>query len=267
MNKNLLIKANIERTEKGMLAIASTSVIDRQGESVSVDGWDIKSFKKNPVLLWGHNHDEPAIGIADKIKVVGVGKKAQLTFEPVFHDKTLFAKAIKTLYEGDETMKPVLNSFSVGFRPIDVDGNTYTKQELLEISAVNVPANPEARVMAYKSLKGAGFADDVIKSVGIDVDKQDKDQVIKELQVEVENLKEQVKSVVNGLKHLNPQGRKEETLTQRMSMLKVIARASDKMLEKESLSAVKRDNLSKVVKRAAERLIVEHKEELKNGKN
>lgn len=254
------VKAEINRNEKGMLAIASTSVVDRQGESVSIDGWDIKNFKKNPVLLWGHNHDEPAIGRAKNIKIVGEGKKRQMTFEPVFHDKTEFAKAIKVLYEGDDNLEPVLNSFSVGFKPIDVDGNTYTKQELLEISAVNVPANPEARVMAYKSLKQAGFEEDVIKSVGLE------NEVINELKSEIKELKIQVKEVVNGLKHLNPQGRNKEILSERLSMLKVIARASDSMLAKDNTSTVKRSNLSKVVKRATERLIVEHKEEL-HGKN
>jgi HK97 family phage prohead protease len=161
MNDKLFTKAEIERTEKGMLAVASTAVEDRHGEVVSVTGWDLKNFKKNPILLWGHDHYEPAIGMAKNIRIEGTGKKAKLLFEPMFHDITDKAKALKRLVE-----EGFINSFSVGFRPLEIDGNTYTSQELLEISLVNVPANPDARMLAYKSLKGAGFGDSVIKEVG-----------------------------------------------------------------------------------------------------
>jgi len=47
--------------------------------------------------------------------------------------------------------------FSVGFIPVEYEPNehgglTYKRQELLEISAVTVPANPEALMLAYKSM-------------------------------------------------------------------------------------------------------------------
>lgn len=263
MSETLYTKANIEITDKGMLAVASTSVVDRQGEIVSVDGWDLKNFKKNPVLLWAHNHDEVAIGKAKNIKVVGEGKKAQLVFEPVFHDKTPLAKAIKSLFEGDEEYEPTLNSFSVGFRPTDTDGNVYTKQELLEISAVNVPANPEARVMAYKSLKSSGTDDAIIKSLGIEIEEDSNT----DLRAEIEDLKGKYEDLVKGLKHLNPSSMKAEILTQRMSLLKVVVRANDKILEKDT-SVDQTERLAKIAKRATEKLIVEHKRELtKNGKS
>ena len=80
------------------------------------------------------------------------------------------AAAIKAMFEGYTDSEGVDHArystlLLCWFRPVDTDGNTYTKSELLEISAVNVPANPEARVMAYKSLEEAGFEKDVIKSV------------------------------------------------------------------------------------------------------
>lgn len=245
MSKTLFIKAEIQRNEKGMLAVASTATVDRQGESVSVDGWDIKNFKKNPVLLWAHNHDEPAIGKAKNIKVVGEGKKAQLVFEPIFHDKTPFASAIKTLYEGDESLDPVLNSFSVGFRPLDVDGNTYTKQELLEISAVNVPANSDARVMAYKSLEKAGFDKEVIKQVGVEPEEEIIDEV-KDIKL---------------TKGEQPQvtGRKAE-VEKTISMLKVVQRANEKLLTKPTANKATQ---AKIVKAMTERLLSNYKQKLK----
>lgn len=260
-----IVKAEVEKTDKGLLAVASSSVVDRHGEVVSVSGWDLKNFKKNPVLLWSHDHTIPAIGVAKTIKVEGTGKTAKLMFNPEFHDITPEAKAIKTMFE-----QGILNSFSVGFKPIDMDGNVYTKQELLEISAVNVPANPDARMMAYKSLTDAGFDKSVIKNVVGDepeelINDVDEDVDVLELKAELAEVKEQLADVVKGLKHLNPQGRKEEVVKSRLSLAKVIARATDKQLE--SKPGQKSASLLKVVKRANESMIVDLKEELKHGSN
>jgi len=254
--ENQTIIASVEQTEKGMRAVASTSTLDRQGESIDQNGWNLKNFKKNPVLLWAHNHDEPPIGTAKNIKIEGTGKQAKLTFEPVFHDITDKAKAVGKLFaEG------VMNSFSVGFMPLEADGNTFTKSELLEISAVGVPANPEARTMAYKSLKSAGFEKDVIKAVGIN----ESDEKIAQLEDELSQLRVQMDSVVKGLKNLNPQGRADDVVKSRLALAKVVARATDKMLEKGQTDDNKA--LLRVVKRSTERLIVEHKRDLNNGKN
>ena len=50
-----------------------------------------------------------------------------------------------------------LTALSVGFRPVDMNmnnegGRNFTKQELLEISVVNVPANPDAVIHSIKSM-------------------------------------------------------------------------------------------------------------------
>jgi septin family protein len=44
----------------------------------------------------------------------------------------------------DKYKNGFLNAFSIGFQALEKDGDTFTKSELLEISAVPVPANPEA---------------------------------------------------------------------------------------------------------------------------
>ena len=41
--------------------IASTSDIDRDDEVIEVTGWDLKNFKKNPVIMWAHNYSNPPI--------------------------------------------------------------------------------------------------------------------------------------------------------------------------------------------------------------
>lgn len=141
-------------------AVASTATIDRMGEVIDQEGWDLTNYKANPVLLWAHNDREILIGNAKNIKVEKAAGVSRLVFEPDFHDKTDTARAIKELFEEGR-----MKTFSVGFMPLEMDGNTYTKSELLEISAVNVPANPDAMTMAYRSLAKKGYSQDVALDV------------------------------------------------------------------------------------------------------
>lgn len=165
-NKNLskrLVKAQIvdkDVANNSFTAVASTATVDRHGEVVSVDGWNLENFKKTPVILWSHDHTKMAIGKATKIWVEGFGDAAKLMFSGVWQTVTEEGKAAAQLVADG-----ILNAFSVGFMPTEMVGNTYTEQELLEISLVNVPANPDAVRLAYKSLKDSGFSEEVAKSV------------------------------------------------------------------------------------------------------
>lgn len=246
-------KAVIQKAENEdeFIAVASTASIDRHGEIVSVEGWDLKAFKKNPVLLWAHDHYEPAVGVASKVWVDGVGKKAQLMIKGKFHEYTERAKAVKQMVHDG-----IIKTMSVGFRPIDMDGNTFTKQELLEISFVNVPANPQAMIAAYKSLKEAGFKNKTISELGIPVVVLDR---LEDLESKFSDLETRVKAFPS----VNPKRETEE----RLSMLKVIAKASDTLLEANK-KRVKVDHrkLVKVIKRATESITVAEKSKL-SGKN
>jgi HK97 family phage prohead protease len=144
---------------KTKTAIASTDSVDRMGEVIDQSGWDLNNFKSNPVLLWAHDDRTPRIGTAKNIRVEKSNGKPALMFEPKFNDATELSRAIKQIFEEDG------GTFSVGFMPMEMDGNTYTKAELLEISAVNVPANPDARVLSYRSLINKGISSDVAREV------------------------------------------------------------------------------------------------------
>jgi HK97 family phage prohead protease len=162
MKKKFLTASFVEKdvTANTFTAVASTATVDRHGEIVSVDGWDLEKFKQNPVLLWSHDHTIPAIGKATKIWVEGFGDAAKLMFSGIWQTVTEEGKAAAQLVADG-----ILNSFSVGFIPTEMVGNKYTEQELLEISLVNVPANPDAMMLAYKSLKDNGFNEDVAKKI------------------------------------------------------------------------------------------------------
>jgi HK97 family phage prohead protease len=151
------LKGILERKEGEIYGVASTETIDRQGEVIKQDGWELDNFKSNPVLLVSHNYQEFPIGKATEIKVEG----GRLVFRAVFSQTTQKAiEAYSLIKEG------ILNAFSVGFIPREYDdenGNIITKAELLEISLVPVPANPEAVVLA-KEFKDNEIANYIVKN-------------------------------------------------------------------------------------------------------
>lgn len=125
---------------------ASTSSQDRDGEIIEPSGWDVKNFKKNPVIMYAHDYKSLPIGRAPKVWVSTNGElKNTIEFPP--EGTYEFADIVERLVNAG-----YLRTESVGFLPrawVDGDGEkearrTYTKQELLEISIVPVPSNPDA---------------------------------------------------------------------------------------------------------------------------
>ncbi len=125
--------------------LASTSAVDRQGDSIDQRGWDLKNFLKNPVMPWAHKYDELPLAKVTHIEVTDKGLEAEFEFAPVEGNPK--AQQVKTLYD-----QGYLNAVSVGFIPKERNGKTITKAELLEISIVPVPANQEALRLALKTL-------------------------------------------------------------------------------------------------------------------
>mgnify|MGYP001606481952 FL=1 len=134
----------IKAQEGGIMTfIASEESEDRMGDIIKIDGWNLENFQKNPVFMFGHNHAMPPIGIVPRVWVEG----KQLLHTVRWDEADEFAKAIKGKYE-----RGFMRGISVGFRPIEFGqrkdsksgGMEFAKQELLEISAVAVPAHPIA---------------------------------------------------------------------------------------------------------------------------
>ena len=153
------LQASVEEVEGRKLFVASDSSLDREGEIINVDGWKLENFKRNPAILWGHDASEPPIGTAEKIGFKTVNGKRKLVFEPKFHQITERAKEI-----GQMVKEGIVNTVSVGFQPLEMNDNMYTKQELLEISFVSVPANPEATQLALSK----GFDPTLVKEIFCD---------------------------------------------------------------------------------------------------
>ena len=145
------IKALTVKLKGKLTAIASTENEDRMGDKVKISGWDLKNFKKNPVLLFAHNYSLPPIGFAKNIRI----KDNKLVFEPVFHKITQLAREIGEMYTAEPAL---MTTWSVGFiakQYNDKDRSVIEKQELLEVSAVPVPANADSLTVAEKTFDPA----------------------------------------------------------------------------------------------------------------
>jgi len=129
----------------------STADEDRHGEVVDQKGWNLEDFKKNPVILFAHDHYTPAIGKAIEIGIDADGDLAGAIQFAVKEDKSGLSETIYNLFKG-----AFMRAFSVGFMNDvyeydQVNDKVILKENtLLEISAVNVPAN----AMALAASKG-----------------------------------------------------------------------------------------------------------------
>lgn len=136
-------------------AVVSTESVDRDGDIIRQANWDLGHFKAHPILLSSHNYR----GLRNQI-----GEWTSMDIE----GKELVGTAKYYIDEGNEEADWGFNlaqkgraAFSVGFVPdmgaakeITIDGKTayeFKGQELLEVSQVTVPSNPQA-LQAIKGL-------------------------------------------------------------------------------------------------------------------
>jgi len=145
--------------------VSSTATLDRYQEIIEPAGWRLDSYRRNPVFQNAHNYGDILFtlgkALTTEVRTVSGGQalcqRIQFATEvnPV-------ARIAYGLYKGG-----FLNAVSVGFIPLRwEDGNgqehgrlgeaalprrRYLEQELLEVSAVAIPANPDALALGLKS--------------------------------------------------------------------------------------------------------------------
>jgi HK97 family phage prohead protease len=138
---------NLDIVSRTIRFVGTKETEDRTGDIIEVDGWELSNFTKNPVFLWDHNPGEGPIG---KVKQI-IREGNALLFDVEFASKAVseFADQVFKLFEAG-----FLNAVSVGFIPKEFEpiieddgfmsGIRFTKQELLELSAVSIPAHQDA---------------------------------------------------------------------------------------------------------------------------
>ena len=142
--------------------VASTDAPDRMGDIVD-QSWRLDSYKDNPVILWAHRYDLPPVGKAVSVEVTEAGLEMEVEWDT---GSEAGAQVARQFEEG------FLSAGSVGFAPrvqlrrdqLDEDdprkaasGYVFLDNELLEFSAVPVPANAQA--LAAKGLPAPSHMD------------------------------------------------------------------------------------------------------------
>ena len=129
--------------ERQIRVIANSGKADRVKDTLKASGCKLDNYRANPIVLADHNPETPIGNFAPEIKDALEGV---ITFAP----KGVSAKADEYcgLYKAG-----VMNTVSVGFRPIDSapnkdGGYDFKEWELLELSCVAVPCDPGAVVTA-----------------------------------------------------------------------------------------------------------------------
>lgn len=142
--------------------VLSDSREDRDGDMVLLDGWELDAYRANPVVLFAHNSRQPPIARAISLEL---DRKAdQLRARDQFYNGPgpwgEFAAELFDMYA-----MGFMRAVSVGFRPTKrpelirgepdpetgyqpILGFKFVGQELLEHSAVPIPANPRALMRA-----------------------------------------------------------------------------------------------------------------------
>lgn len=154
---------------------ASTVSKDRAGDVVEASAWKkdsaLGNYLKNPIVLFGHNHDEP------------IGKMIDYTIDDygLHVDIEVFNVDQRTF---NLVKAGALQTFSIGFRLKDYkyheETETFhiTELELFEISIVSVPCNQDCTFELAKSMEEGDYAELRAKAVaavdkekGVDSDK------------------------------------------------------------------------------------------------
>lgn len=154
----LKVKAITEDEEtRTITGIASTPKQDRDNDILDMVG---AKFALPIPLLWQHNHNQP-IGEVTDATVTDDGIEITATIVKIAEEGTLKNRT-------DEAWQSIksglVKCLSIGFRPLEYNyledswGLHIKEWEWYELSAVTVPANPDAVITSVKNIKQA-FSD------------------------------------------------------------------------------------------------------------
>lgn len=153
-HKPILRQFTVETREADngqVTVIASAPTEDRMGDIVEAP-WKLDRFLANPIIPFAHRYDIPPVGRATDITVEDGILLASIEFDE--HETNPLGRTVAS-----QMRRGFLNAVSVGFAPGDAvnrsalpaddprhapHGVLYRNNELLELSIVPIPANPDA---------------------------------------------------------------------------------------------------------------------------
>jgi HK97 family phage prohead protease len=141
-----VFKSGHQSAENPLEFVLSDESVDRMGDVIRADGWDLRQFKANPIALFGHSHDQ-ILGVWENVRVEG--KKLLGSLKLAKPGTSELVDTVRSLID-----QRILKSVSVGFQPVEATprksggGFDFIKSALHEVSVVAVPANPNALAIA-----------------------------------------------------------------------------------------------------------------------
>lgn len=163
--RNIPAELEVRNTDSGMEFVISTAAVDRHGTVINPRGWELESFRANPIMAFQHNTSstdpDDILGTWDIRSEMGPDGRMQLVGKPNFEDADLNPKADKIRRKIEAG---TLRAVSVGFMPLEYhwgdkrNGENeevlyLDKNALLEVSIVAVPSNPEALKRSMDTLR------------------------------------------------------------------------------------------------------------------
>lgn len=211
-----------DEAERTITMIGSTETADRVGDIVKMAGVDLENYKKNPIILFNHDYDK-VVGKALDVQVID----SKLIFKIQFAD-TDFGREIYYLLKNG-----YMNASSIGFigkdyEPNDFGGLTFTKIELLELSIVSVPCNPNAIVQLRKDFMEHKVSKDLFEALGGNMEANEKTGA-KLSKTNIDTIKETIKLLSGIIDTVDVEEEKpeEEEETKEKSADTVIADETD----------------------------------------
>jgi len=137
----LLIETRAVEGVKRYKFRASSTGVARDGASIPSDEWRTDAYMRNPIVLWSHDYMSMPIGRAVALERDADGLVAEIEYDA---DDPRAQDVMRKLDAG------YLHAVSVGFRGAlerGPDSMIFRDVELLEISNVAVPSDPNALAM------------------------------------------------------------------------------------------------------------------------
>lgn len=145
----MTVKA-VDEDKRVITGIASTPSPDRDGDILDSDG---AKFGSETPFLWQHDRSQPIGNCAAKRVKEGL----QITAQLVKPTSDMPSQLVARLDEAWASIKSgLVKGLSIAFKPIkyaylDSGGVHFIEWELLEVSAVTIPANAECSIQTVKS--------------------------------------------------------------------------------------------------------------------
>ena len=170
----------IDHENKIIRFTVTTDTVDRDGERVMPKAYEnnMTYFLDNPVVLFGHNHGEPAVGRVTEYNILKDKVIMAVKFATGLKNPHPLADVLWSLYSDDDG-GPFMRMCSIGFIPLkwsdDVEekldnqtGVTYSEIEPIELSLVNIGSNRLALSQMEKipdKIKGDSVLKDVLQQI------------------------------------------------------------------------------------------------------